>query len=53
MRTLVGDAFEAWADVASSTVTYANTGQLPVDVDVTNFQAPSSRRRGSLPCGTT
>jgi len=31
-------AFQAWADVPTSTVTYANAGAMPVDVDVTNFE---------------
>ena len=33
----VSDAFQAWQDVATSTISYSNTGQLPVDVDITNF----------------
>jgi hypothetical protein len=30
-------AFQAWADIASSTATHLNAGQLPLDVDETNF----------------
>jgi len=41
----VADAFQAWQDVPSSSITYTNAGQLSVDVDVTNFgpflQAPA------------
>ncbi|MEL7487701.1 MAG: hypothetical protein AAGJ87_10870, partial [Pseudomonadota bacterium] len=33
----VESAFQAWEDVASANNTYTNAGQLPVDVDVTNF----------------
>jgi hypothetical protein len=33
----VTDAFQAWADVSTATITYSNAGTLPVDVDVTNF----------------
>lgn len=33
----VEDAFQSWEDVPSATITYQNTGQLPIDVDVTNY----------------
>ena len=34
---LVIDSFQAWEDVTSSTASFFNAGQLPVDVDDTNF----------------
>lgn len=33
----VASSFQAWEDVATSTVTHLNAGLLPLDVDVTNF----------------
>ena len=33
----VTDAFQAWEDVSTASISYSNQGQLPVDVDVTNF----------------
>ncbi|HEU5135747.1 MAG TPA: hypothetical protein VFU13_11430 [Steroidobacteraceae bacterium] len=34
---LVGDSFGQWQDVASSTISFAQGANLPVDVDETNF----------------
>ena len=33
----VGDAFQAWEDIPSSTLSYTAGALLPVDVDITNF----------------
>jgi hypothetical protein len=35
--TLVSDAFQAWEDIPSSTLSYLAGPLLPVDVDITNF----------------
>lgn len=34
---LVAQAFQAWEDIPTSTLTYTEGAQLPVDVDITNF----------------
>ncbi|MGH8638378.1 MAG: hypothetical protein ACREUZ_14680, partial [Burkholderiales bacterium] len=34
---LVRDAFHQWGNIPTASTTYLNAGQLPVDVDLTNF----------------
>ena len=34
---LVADSFQRWEDIPTATGSYLSAGQLPVDVDITNF----------------